>query len=225
MLTASRSPSVREAARNGSCFSMSFALEAALVALAFVAGTIPFGVIVARRRGVDIQRVGSGNIGATNVARNLGKRLGGLVLLLDALKGALPLVLCRALGTREAILGAAALAAIAGHCFTPWLKFRGGKGVATALGAFVVFDPFATSIAVALFAVAYALLRRVSLGSLVAAVAFPFMVWMRGAPSAVCALAVACAALIVARHHDNIRRLVRGEEKPFEAGKPEEPEE
>ena len=179
---------------------------------AYLAGTVPFGVLFAKARGVDIQRVGSGNIGATNVARTLGKRLGAVVLLLDALKGALGVGAARLLQLAPWVVAAVALAAVVGHCFPPWLRFRGGKGVATALGAFLVMDPAATGIVVLVFAALYAVTRRVSLGSLVAALAFPIALWALDRPRELVWIAAATTLLIIVRHKDNIRRLLGGSE-------------
>ena len=186
--------------------------------IGLLAGSIPFGVVIARSRGVDIQQVGSGNIGATNVARSVGKGWGGLVLLLDAAKGAGPV----ALSSRQ-LLGwgvgpswlpmAVGLAAVVGHCFCPWLRFRGGKGVATALGVFLVIDPVATLFAILIFAVVFFLTRAVSAGSLLAALALPAMLALRHHTWIAVALAVALALVIWWRHRDNLRRLRSGTER------------
>jgi glycerol-3-phosphate acyltransferase PlsY len=187
-----------------------------LVAAAYLSGTIPFGLIVARMRGVDVRQVGSGNIGATNVSRAVGKKLGALVLMLDAAKGALPVVgallLARAGIAHPLGVAACALAAVAGHCFPVWLKFRGGKGVATSLGVFVVLDPMATGICVLVFAVVVGITRVASVGSLVAASAFVVSLQLRGRSVEEVALASVIVAIIVVRHVDNIRRLFRGKE-------------
>jgi glycerol-3-phosphate acyltransferase PlsY len=185
------------------------------IAGAYLSGSVPYGAIVARRRGIDIQTVGSKNIGATNVARSLGKKLGALVLLLDAAKGALPVAV--ALHFSGDLLGWAApavgLAAVVGHCFPVWLRWRGGKGVATALGVFLVIDPVASGISVSLFIMFYAAFRMASIGSLVGTVAFPGALWWRVHPVMWVVLAGIIAVLIVARHHENLRRLMKGEER------------
>lgn len=195
-------------------------LTALLVVAAYLAGSIPFGLIIARLRGVDVREVGSGNIGATNVTRALGKKLGAVVLLLDAAKGALPvlgaLMLARA-GLAEPVgVTACALAAVAGHCFPVWLKFRGGKGVATSLGVFLVLDPLATGVAVLVFVITFALTRVASVGSLVAAVGFVIAFQLRGRSPAEIALAAVVVFIIVVRHIDNIKRLFRGKENRVE---------
>jgi len=192
-------------------------LTVLLLVAAFLLGSVPFGAIFARRRGVDIQAEGSGNIGATNVARTLGKRLGALVLLLDAAKGAAPMGLGVWLVGAGAVdpwaAAGAGLAAVMGHCYTPWLRFRGGKGVATALGVFVVLDPVATAISVGVFALAYAVFRKASVGSLLGALLMPVSLWWRGRPAWALGLAVATVVLILWRHRDNIARLRQGREQ------------
>jgi acyl phosphate:glycerol-3-phosphate acyltransferase len=193
------------------------ALAAGAVVLgAFLSGSVPYGLLWARARGIDVRRVGSGNIGATNVGRALGRRAGAAVLLLDAAKGALPVGAAIALARAGLCPGwtasAAAVAAVVGHCFPPWLRFRGGKGVATALGVFVAVDPRTTAVSVAVFAVMYAAWRKVSLGSLAAAAAFPLAAWLLGRPAHEIGAAVLVAAVIVLRHRDNLARLRRGSE-------------
>lgn len=191
------------------------------LALAFVLGSIPFSQLLAGLRGVDLRSVGSGNIGATNLARAVGYGAGALGLALDALKGAVAVLLARALpgdaGT-PAIQALAAALSVAGHAFTPWLGFRGGKGVATGAGAFAVLAPSATLCAVLVFAVAVSLGRMVSLASVLAAVALPVAAHFLGAPRPVTVAAAAVAALVVARHRGNLVRLVRGTENRLDMG-------
>lgn len=195
-------------------------LTALLVVAAYLAGSIPFGLIIARLRGVDVRAVGSGNIGATNVTRAVGKKLGALVLSLDAAKGALPvlgaLMLVRAGLAQPLSVTACGLAAVAGHCFPVWLRFRGGKGVATALGVFLVLDPIATAGAVVVFVLTFAATRVASIGSLVASVAFVVAFQLRGRTPAEIALASVVVAIIFVRHTDNIRRLFNGKENRVE---------
>ena len=193
-------------------------LSAALLVAAYLAGSLPFGLWIARARGIDIRTVGSGNIGATNVARSLGKKLGALVLLLDAAKGALPVVgawwlIAHGHAPREALV-AAGLAAVIGHCFPLWLRFSGGKGVATALGVFLVLDPLSTLACVVVFAAAYGVWRIASVGSLLGAAAMPLALWWRGAEAWDLVLTGAMVAVIVFRHRDNLTRLRRGAEPP-----------
>jgi glycerol-3-phosphate acyltransferase PlsY len=189
----------------------------AAVLVAYLAGSIPFGVLVARARGIDLQQHGSGNIGATNAARVLGKWFGLLVLVCDAAKGYLPVWAARVwLEPRldDGAYGPWAVAAVGaaaffGHLASPWLRFRGGKGVATALGVFLALTPWPTLIAVAVFAAVYALWRLSSLGSLAAATIFPPAVFLFKESPPVLALAVALWLLIVFKHRGNIQRLLR----------------
>lgn len=204
---------------------------------AYFIGSIPFGLIAGRLvRGIDIREHGSGNIGATNVGRVLGAKWGVLVLVLDLLKGLLPVaVLAPAMATH---LGDAAshwqvgagVATIAGHMFPCWLGFRGGKGVATALGVALCLAPEGTLVAVVIFATAFGIWRIVSLASILAAIGFairqmtlllpapfaaPFLA--RGTWSSL-AFSLLVPALIILRHRSNISRLLRGEEPKFRAG-------
>jgi acyl phosphate:glycerol-3-phosphate acyltransferase len=191
-------------------------LAGLVIAGAYFLGSIPFGLVLARARGVDIRGVGSGNIGATNVARNLGKRLGLVVLLLDALKGIVPMLVLSwldlAARVHPLVLTACGVAAIAGHCFPVWLRFRGGKGVATALGVFLAVDPALVGLAAAVFAAVYAFFRIVSVGSLAAALSFLALQWLFQRPPAELALGIAVTAIIVLKHRGNIGRLIRREE-------------
>lgn len=192
------------------------AVAIALIALAYLIGSIPVGVMVGRARDVDVRQAGSGNIGATNVARTAGKGLGALVLFADALKGALPMLAALALdlGSRAGpyAITLVGTAAIAGHCYPVWLRFRGGKGVATALGVFAVADPVAIAVAVATFAAVFRATRYVSLGSMTGAAAVPVFAALLGRPPEIFALAATGAAIVIAKHRENARRLLRGEE-------------
>ncbi|HEY8146384.1 MAG TPA: glycerol-3-phosphate 1-O-acyltransferase PlsY, partial [Kofleriaceae bacterium] len=195
---------------------------ALVVAGAYFLGSIPTGLLIGKRMGVDVRTQGSGNIGATNVARTVGKKVGVLVLLLDLLKGAIPIALYTALDLGGRIdLGApldpylftaVGLAPIVGHCFPIWLRFRGGKGVATALGVFLMADPIALSVGAALFAALYAAFRIVSIGSMAASIAIPIACVLLGRPLPVVLLAAAAAAIVIGKHHGNIRRLLRRSE-------------
>ncbi len=182
--------------------------------VAYLCGSVPFGLLIARARGVDVRQVGSGNIGATNVARTLGKRTGALVLFLDALKGLAPVLAARLLWpARPELAAGAGLAAILGHVFPVWLKLRGGKGVATGLGVFLALSPLATAVAAALFLAVYATKRIVSVGSLAAATALPIAMLVLHEPRTHVALAVAVWLLVMVRHRGNIQRLLRREER------------
>jgi acyl phosphate:glycerol-3-phosphate acyltransferase len=182
------------------------------IAGAYLVGSIPFGLLLARARGVDVRAAGSGNIGATNVARTVGKRLGVLVLILDALKGMVPLGLVLwfdlAADTSPYVATAVGLAAIVGHCFPVWLRFRGGKGVATSLGVFAIVDPVATVAAAVVWVSLYAAFRIASVGSLAAAVAIPLALYLLGHPPWAVALGGGGGLVVIVKHQGNIRRLL-----------------
>jgi len=188
-------------------------LTLALLAAAFLVGSIPTGVLVARAKGVDLRKVGSGNIGATNVGRALGRGWATFVLLADAGKGALPVLVAGACSPDPWLPALAGLAAVCGQVFSVFLRGRGGKGVATSLGAGMALAPLPTLLCLGTFVALYTLFRFVSLGSLAAVVCYPIFLWLldRGtAPRLV--FAVAVAALVLFRHRQNLGRLLRGEE-------------
>ncbi len=187
---------------------------AAAVVVGFVAGSVPFGLVLALVFGrTDVRTAGSGNIGATNVARVVGKKLGMLTLLLDALKGALPIVGAQTLlalssPSSSALLGGlVGLAALLGHCFTPWLRFKGGKGVATGLGMLVALHPEVAAYGLVAFAVAFAASRVVSVSSLTAAVVVVGALFWRGPVDAALVPMLVALLVIVVRHKENIDRL------------------
>ncbi len=176
-----------------------------VIVVGFGLGSIPVGVLIAKRRGIDIKEHGSGNIGATNVTRVLGLYAGGAVLLADAAKGALAV----SIATKYCgswVVAAAGFAAILGHCFSPWLGGKGGKGVATALGIFVVLAPQLAALAVLIFAGVLAVTRVPALGSLTAMGAVAAMLVARGDRPAA-ALACATAVLLVYTHRSNLKKL------------------
>ncbi len=190
-----------------------------LVLGGYLAGSIPFGYLLGRLvLGVDVRTVGSGNIGGTNVARAGGKGLGIATIALDALKAIVPILLARRLlagaPRAELLVVAVAIAAFVGHLFPVWLGFRGGKGVATALGIFAVLAPWAAAVGIATYAAAYGATRISSVGSLAGTAACAAAAFvLRGPSSPVSWAGVVLAALIVLRHRENIRRLISGEEK------------
>jgi acyl phosphate:glycerol-3-phosphate acyltransferase len=217
-------------------------------ALSYLLGSIPFGYLLVRTfRGEDVRQTGSGNIGATNVARS-STVLGVVTLILDALKGAAAASIAKTLslrmsnsspyftlGTQHArfaqtpwpvqqaffLAGVAALFVILGHVFPVWLRFRGGKGVATGLGAFLVIAPKTVLLVIVVFLVIGIATRRVSLASLVAVALFPLLAWRlndyHGLPVTLACM-LAASALIIAKHHANIRRLLEGTEPRFQLG-------
>ncbi len=181
-------------------------LTLALVAFAYFVGALPFGVWIARRRGVEIQEHGSGNTGATNVARTLGWRVGLLVLALDAAKGAVPVWLAMQVLPDPALVALVGFIAIIGHCLSPFLRGKGGKGVATALGVFLVISPSAAALAMATFVVFWRLTRVPAVGSLagVAAICMAMAVWDQGAYAV---LAIGTFVFLVWTHRTNLAKL------------------
>jgi glycerol-3-phosphate acyltransferase PlsY len=189
--------------------------------LAFLAGSVPFGLLLAKWFGhADVRRAGSGNIGATNVARVAGRRLGFVTLVLDAAKGFGPAWAARdrwhpeglgddALGLFAGLVG---LSALLGHCFTPWLGFRGGKGVATGLGTLLALFPVVAADGLLAFAIAFAAARIVSVASLAAVVVVVLALWATGASPVQAAPMVLSLIVVVVRHKDNLQRLARRKE-------------
>lgn len=192
-------------------------MSSALVLLGYLAGSIPFGVLLTRwLRGVDVRQQGSGNIGATNVTRVAGKKLGAVVLLLDALKGALPVVLAlRLLPGQPLVHVLVGLSAVLGHVYPVWLKLHGGKGVATALGVLVVLVPLAALAGAVVYAVILAVWRVSSLGSLAAgATAVGTSALTARAPE-YAGLSALLFVLMLWTHRGNIGRLLRRTERRF----------
>lgn len=210
-----------------------------LLIFAYLLGSVPFGLLLARTRGVNIRAVGSGNIGATNVGRALGRKYGILCFVLDVFKGLLPMLLARWIGvvssqpkTDELFVWLlAGCAAVCGHVFPIYLRFRGGKGVATSLGVVLGLWPYFTVCGVVVFAVwgvCVWVWRYVSLASIVAAVSFPvvFVVltvvlesWQFAQLWPLLVVAVLMPVLVVARHAENIKRLLEGSEDKFDRKK------
>ncbi len=198
----------------------------ALLLVSYLLGSIPFGVILAKLfGGADVRKAGSGNIGATNVARVAGPAAGVLTLLLDTAKGWSAVWLAgRFMHGEAGFLVAAGVFALLGHCFPLWLRFRGGKGVATAAGVFTALCPEAMLAALILFALVVWFWRYVSLGSLTAAAVIPLLVYFLWAPhfappNVVTWGSLAISALVIFQHRGNIGRLVRGEEPKFSISK------
>lgn len=202
-------------------------LHAAIVLIAYLLGSIPFGYLLVRLFvGGDVRKSGSGGTGATNVSRRAGKGVGVLTLLLDLLKGSAAVLIAKSLldasETADWWVCAAGAAAVLGHVFPVWLRFRGGKGVATGLGVFLPLAPLATLSALFVFILVVWLWRYVSLGSMAAASVLPLAVWSLSAlgvsdraPNPLLALSILGAALIVFMHRANIGRLLRGEESKW----------
>jgi glycerol-3-phosphate acyltransferase PlsY len=201
---------------------------AVLLVGSYLLGSIPFGYLAGRLGGIDIRQAGSGNVGATNVVRVLGKRFGYPVFALDFLKGfgAVKISMLIAPGrppewdTPEIFGILAALCSVLGHLYPPWLKFKGGKGVATSAGALLALTPTATLIGVAIWIVVFWLTRYVSLASITAAVVLPIVILVvssqdqnKGRPLAYSSACV--AAVVIWRHRSNLSRLIRGTEPRF----------
>ena len=192
--------------------------EVILVIFAYLLGSIPTGLLLARIvGGVDIRTAGSGNIGATNVYRTLGRKVGVMTLIGDCLKGLLPVMIAGQLHLAESWLLAVGLAAFLGHVFTIFLKFKGGKGVATALGVFLGVAPLAVLIVLGIFILVVLVTRYISLGSILAAATMPLAVWLLGASQQKCAMTAVIAFIVIVKHHENIRRLLAGAESKFKA--------
>lgn len=183
------------------------------ILLAYFIGAVPFAWLLARRRGADLRRIGSGNLGAANVFRTSGVQAGLVVALLDIAKGATSVLLAARLSPNAAAPAAAGLAAIVGHTYPVWLRFRGGKGVATACGVFSILAPLALPPALAVFGLTIWATRYVSLGSVLATIALPPIAYATGSPALAVAVACVAATLIVFRHRSNLLRLRTGTER------------
>ena len=196
------------------------------MAIAYLLGSIPMGYLLVRLfRNEDIRSAGSGNIGATNVLRSGGKGLGAATFLLDVLKGAAPVLIAAWIAPQFAtavpprdVEALAAVVAVLGHMFPVWLGFRGGKGVATGFGVFLVAAPWAALAAIGVFIVIMLITRYVSLASILGAASFPLFAWFLvggNKPAFFIAAQIIVASLIIVKHHQNIRRLANGTENRF----------
>jgi glycerol-3-phosphate acyltransferase PlsY len=186
---------------------------AAVIAAAYLIGSIPFALILSRRWGADLRQVGSGNMGAANVMRASGVFAGVLVAALDMAKGAASVWIASRVSDGAELPAAAGLAAILGHIYPIWLRFRGGKGVATACGVFSMLTPLAVPPALALFALTVWFTQYISLGSVLASMALPPLAYALGSPAPAVIAASAAAAIIVFRHRSNVLRVWLGTER------------
>lgn len=188
-----------------------------IITAAYLIGSIPTGLLLGKAYGIDVRKEGSGNIGATNLYRTVGRKVGIVTLIGDCLKGLLPVLLVKLSSFPPEYAAWTGLAAFCGHVFSAFLKFKGGKGVATALGVFLALAPLAVTVAVALFAIMMFVWRYVSLGSISAAAAMPIAVWLLGGTRTVMIVTLLIALIVIARHHENIKRLLSGAENRFTA--------
>jgi len=188
-----------------------------VVVAAYLTGSIPTGLLLGKAYGIDVRKEGSGNIGATNLYRTIGRKVGIITLVGDCLKGLLPVLLVKFSTLPPEFAAWVGLAAFCGHVFSVFLRFKGGKGVATALGVFLALAPLAVAIALVLFAVLMFIWRYVSLGSIAAAAAMPLAVYFLGGSRIVTFVTLVIAAIVIMRHHENIKRLISGNENRFKA--------
>lgn len=186
-----------------------------LIVAAYLLGSVPFGYVFGRLAGIDVRTIGSGNIGAANVVRALGRRRGALTLVADSAKGFLPVYIAWRLGLGEMELALTAVAAFLGHLFSVFLGFHGGKGVATALGVLMAVAPMAAFSLLILFAAVVFISRIVSLGAIAAAVATPLFLWLFYQPPVMVLMGVFLGVMVILRHRDNIQRLLAGTESRF----------
>ena len=184
-----------------------------VIALAYLVGSVPFAFLLSRRRGIDLRQVGSGNVGASNVLRTSGVRVAVLAMGLDAIKGVVAVVVAERLTGGVGAPMAAGLASVFGHIYPVWLRFRGGKGVATAAGVFAVLTPAALGIASAAFVLAVWFTRYISVGSVVAAVTLAIVAVVTDAPAVIEVGSAIAALAILHRHRANIARVLAGTER------------
>lgn len=187
-------------------------MAVAVVLLSYLLGSIPFSYLVARRGGVDVRRVGSGNVGATNVLRSVGKGAGLAAFALDFLKGLTASGLARYVAPDGPLPAVAAVTAVLGHMYPVWLRFRGGKGVATGAGAFLPLAPLPTAAALGAFALVLAATRYASLASIAGTVTLAGLAFLLGYPGSVARAAAATGLLVLWKHRGNLERLARGTE-------------
>lgn len=188
-----------------------------MVLAAYLLGSVPTGLILAKASGVDIRSTGSGNIGATNVYRTLGKKVGIMTLVGDCLKGFIPVIIASRLGLTDAWVATVGLAAFLGHVYTVFLGFKGGKGVATALGVFLGVSPLSVLIALGIFMLVILKWRFVSLASITAAAAMPLIVAALDRNPVRVAMTIVIGSIVIYKHKENIQRLRAGTENKFKA--------
>jgi glycerol-3-phosphate acyltransferase PlsY len=190
-------------------------MEALLVIFSYLLGSVPSGLIIGKLSGLDVRKAGSGNIGATNVARLLGKTGGLLTLVGDTAKGFIPVLVVQQMGFSYSVTALVGVAAFLGHLYPIFLKFKGGKGVATSFGVLLGLAPLATMILLVVFAAVAFTTRIVSLSSMVTAVAAPLVLWLFYYSPTYVIVTAFMALMIVFRHYANIQRLLNGTEPRF----------
>ncbi len=183
------------------------------ITVGYLVGSIPFAFLLSRHRGIDLRRTGSGNLGASNVLRTSGVRAAVLAMVLDGVKGTIAVLIAHLLSAGAIAAVIAAFASVIGHVYPIWLRFRGGKGVATAAGAFAVLAPEALGIAACVFVVSVLATRFISLGSVAGALTLALVASFSDAPAVVAIGAAASALIIIYRHRENLARLVAGTER------------
>ncbi|MDD2542749.1 MAG: glycerol-3-phosphate 1-O-acyltransferase PlsY [Desulfuromonadaceae bacterium] len=188
-----------------------------VIGVAYLIGSIPTGLLLGKAYGIDVRTEGSGNIGATNLYRTIGRKVGIITLIGDCLKGMIPVILVKFSALPPEFAAWVGLAAFCGHVFSVFLRFKGGKGVATALGVFLALAPLAVTIAVAVFACMMFIWRYVSLGSISAAATMPLAVFFLGGSRVLTMVTIIISLIVIVRHHENIRRLLAGNESKFKA--------
>lgn len=195
-------------------FLEEFEMNIIISLFAFIFGSIPWGFIIGKLKGIDLRKTGSGNIGTTNVLRVIGKKEALATLLLDISKGFIPVMLLRLFYNESTLLllGFTGIAGILGHCFTPFLKFKGGKGVATSVGVILAFTPLAGLITVVIWLSTFAVFRISSLSALMAFGVLPLVTMILRYPDEVTVFAFIITAIIYLRHLSNIKRLLKGTE-------------
>jgi glycerol-3-phosphate acyltransferase PlsY len=188
-----------------------------LIAGSYLLGSLPTGLLLGKVYGIDVRKEGSGNIGATNLYRTLGRKVGVMTLVGDCLKGMLPVLAVQYSGLPFEYAAWVGLAAFCGHVFSVFLRFRGGKGVATALGVFLALSPIAVAIALGVFITLMLIWRYVSIASISAAAVMPIAVWVMGGGRVLMMVTMLIAVVVIVRHIENIKRLVAGTENRFKA--------
>ena len=183
------------------------------VTVGYLVGSIPFAFLLSRQRGIDLRRAGSGNVGASNVLRTTGARAAVLAMVLDGAKGSIAVLVAQLLSAGPVVAVIAAFASVIGHVYPIWLRFRGGKGVATAAGAFAVLAPEALGIAASVFAVVVLATRFISVGSIAGALTLALVATFTDVAGIVALGATASALIIIYRHRENLARLVAGTER------------